>query len=185
MAAEPAVWVGKTLSGRVRVLAQLGEGGMGYVFLAEDAASGGRVVVKAPKPQMLAGPEFVARFRREITALQRLAHPHVVKILGMGEEEDVPYAVLEYLAGGSLSARQPKGPDGRPRPVAPRRLGEWLPAVAGALDFVHQQNYLHRDVKPDNILFDAAGRACPGDFGAGKVIYDRRPSAPPTVQTQP
>jgi serine/threonine protein kinase len=184
MTTEPAAWVGQTLLRRLRVLSKLGEGGMAYVFLAEDLPAGRKVVLKTPKPHFLQEPEFLARFRREVAALQQLAHPHVVPILAVGEHEGLPFALMAYLAGRSLAARQPKGKEDRPLPVDRRQLTAWLPQVAGALDYVHGKGYLHRDVKPDNILFDAAGKAFLGDFGIAKVAADRRPAEQQTVQTR-
>jgi serine/threonine protein kinase len=184
MMPDPATWVGRTLDDRWRVLDKLGEGGMAYVFLAEDLLQGMMVVLKAPKPKALQKDELIARFRHEIATLRQLVHPHIVKILDCTEHEGVPLAVLPYLSGGSLSSRQPRSRHGRPRPVDPGQLAVWLPAVAGALDYLHQQDYLHRDVKPGNILFDAANRPFLIDFGLHKVTAERRQGGHQAVQTK-
>jgi serine/threonine-protein kinase len=184
MLPDPADWVGKTLDDRFRVLSKLGEGGMAYIFLADDLVHGGKVVLKAPKPRALQKPELIARFRHEIATLQQLDHPHIVKILDGGEFEGVPLAVLPYLVGGSLTSRQRRKKSGRPLPVDPAQLATWLPAVASALDYVHQQDLLHRDVKPSNILFDDAGTAYLIDFGLHKVTAERRQASPQLVQTR-
>jgi serine/threonine protein kinase len=184
MITDPAAWVGRALDNRLRVLDKLGEGGMAYVLLAEDLVRGELVVLKAPKPKILAKPDLVARFRHEIATLQQLSHPHIVKILDCGEHEGVPLAVLPYLSGGSLLSRQPRSRSGRTLPVDPGQLAAWLPAIAGALDYLHRQDYLHRDVKPSNILFNASNQPFLIDFGLHKVTAERRLTGQRAVQTR-
>ena len=155
---------GKTLLGIYRVDRELAAGGMGSVYLAQDLNLGRRVVVKVPHGRFLAEPGFRTRFRREVTELVRLEHPHVVRILAQGEEDDVPYFVLQYLGGGSLEERIAKGPQ------APETAAQWLTTVAETLDFVHGQGVVHRDVKPGNILFDERGHVFLSDFGVVKAL---------------
>ena len=166
-------WVGKVLSGgRYRVDAKLGEGGMGAVYRAWDHNLEADVVVKVPRRALLDDAEAVTRFDREVRALVQLAHPHVVRVADVGRHEDLPFAVMQYLPGGSLEDRAELGPDGKALPVDPAELAGWLPAVAGALDFVHARGFLHRDVKPANLLFDAHGNAYLGDFGVTKALAE-------------
>jgi serine/threonine-protein kinase len=174
MIPDPADWVGKTLDDRLQVLEKLGEGGMAYIFLADDLVRGEKVVVKAPKPKALQKPDLIARFHHEIATLQHLDHPNIIKILSFGEFEGVPVAVLPYLSGGSLTSRQPKKKNGRLLPVDPAQLASWLPGIADALDYLHQQDFLHRDVKPSNSLFDERGRPFLIDFGLQKVTPERQ-----------
>ena len=155
---QAAAWVGRELSGgRYRIDAQLGEGGMGTVFRAWDKNLGTEVVVKVPHASMLQDAEFAARFAREISSLVKLSHPHIVKISDVGEQDGLPFAVMQFLPGGSLEDRQKIGPNGEVRALSPDSLKTWLPSIAEALDFVHSQGYIHRDIKPANILFDAHG----------------------------
>jgi WD40 repeat protein/serine/threonine protein kinase len=171
MTVEAASWIGQSLSGgRYKVLSQLGEGGMGYVYQARDGNLDCDVVVKVPRRSLLEDPEFAARFTREVRSLVRLVHPHIVKVQDVGQHDGLPFAVMQYLTGGSLRDRQPRGPGGTARPMPPESLRDWLPGVAGALDFIHQQRYIHRDVKPDNILFDAHGFPFLSDFGVAKAL---------------
>jgi serine/threonine-protein kinase len=156
--------------GRYSVLAKLGEGGMGYVFRAHDRNLDTDVVVKMPRRAMLEDPDFAGRFAREVRALVELAHPHIVKVSDVGEHDGLPFAVMQYLPGGSLEDRHALGGEGSPRPAEPAELSRWLPAVAAALDYAHHQGYVHRDVKPANILFDSQGNAFLGDFGVAKLI---------------
>src|SRR5690349_3622967 len=170
MATTARTWVGRDLAGgRYRVTAQLGEGGMGSVYRARDANLDADVVVKVPRASLLSDPEFVGRFAREVRALVRLAHPHIVKVTDVGECDGDPFADMQFLPGGSLEQRQ-QGPAGRRRQLGPQGLAEWLEPVAEALDYIHKQGYVHRDVKPANILFDDHGNAYLGDFGVAKAI---------------
>ena len=166
---QVATWVGRELSGgRYRVDAQLGEGGMGTVFRAWDKNLSTEVVIKVPHAAMLQDAEFAARFAREISSLVKLSHPHIVKISDVGDHDRLPFAVMQFLPGGSLEDRQKTGPNREARSLPPDSLKAWLPSIAEALDFVHSQGYIHRDVKPANILFDAHGHAYLSDFGIAK-----------------
>src|SRR5689334_236997 len=132
MPTETADWVGLTLDGRYAVAARLGEGGMGFVYRARDTRLNCDVVVKVPRAAMLADAGFRERFRAEVGALVRLAHPHVVRVTDFGQHDGVPFAVMQFLPGGSLDDRRPKDADGHPKPVPARTLAHWLPAVADA-----------------------------------------------------
>src|SRR5438105_12461441 len=151
MPTETADWVRLTLDGRYAVAAKLGEGGMGFVYRAHDARLNCDVVVKVPRAAMLEDAGFRRRFQDEVRALVQLAHPHVVKVSDFGQHDGVPFAVMQFLPGGSLEDRRPKDAAGHPKAVAPRTLGEWLQPVADALDFIHKHGYVHRDIKPANI----------------------------------
>lgn len=173
MAADNLKWVGTALdNGRFEVKSKLGEGGMGFVYKAFDNALQDDVVIKVPRRSMLDDPEFKERFDRENRALVKLQHPHVVSIIFVGEHGDLPYVVMRFLAGGDLKERQEKY-DG----VLPMEdFKTWLPQVASALDFVHVEGYIHRDVKPANILFDARGNVFLSDFGVAKVVAENKKS---------
>src|SRR5579864_3941998 len=115
MPTKTADWIGLELSGgRYQVTAKLGEGGMGFVYRAHDRSLDYDVVIKAPRRAMLADPDFAARFSREIRSLVRLVHPHIVKVSDVGEHDGLPFAVMQYLPGGSLRDRQRHEPDGTP-----------------------------------------------------------------------
>jgi serine/threonine protein kinase len=161
-------WVGtKIAEGRYKILGRIGQGSMGRVYLASDCHLQIDVVVKFPlaADEVTAGPAFLDRFAREVRSLIHLSHPHIVKVFDVGEHEGHPFVVMEFLAGGSLKDRLASGPGGEWAAMPVRSLVEWLPEVAKALDFVHSQKHIHRDVKPANILFDRHGNAFLGDFG--------------------
>jgi serine/threonine-protein kinase len=186
MATETTNWVGASLSGkRYKVTAKLGEGGMGVVYRARDRNLNCDVVIKVPRLAMLQEPEFAGRFAREIRSLVRLVHPHIVKITDVVAYDDVPFAVMQFLSGGSLRDRQPLDGKGQAQPRPPEELQHWLADVASALDFIHSQQFIHRDVKPDNILFDEHGNVYLSDFGIAKALAERVPAEKKTILTNP
>src|SRR6267378_6027024 len=133
MGADTAQWVGVHLSGgRYEVRSKLGAGGMGDVYRAYDHHLGCEVVIKVPKRLLLEDGEFAGRFAREVRSLVRLAHPNIVRVIDVGEQGGLPFAVMQYLSGGSLRDRQRRGDVGRfskpahplARPLA--ELSEWL-----------------------------------------------------------
>jgi serine/threonine-protein kinase len=155
---------------RYVITAKLGEGGMGSVYRALDRNLDSDVVIKIPRQAMMEDPEFAARFTREIRSLVKLSHPHIVKVTDVGTWEKTPFAVMQFLPGGSLEDRRRRDREGRASPFEPKQIPRWLDAVALALDYIHAQGYVHRDVKPGNILFDAEGHAFLSDFGVAKVL---------------
>jgi len=166
-------WLGLEIAkGRYKILGRIGQGSMGQVYLAYDHNLKTDVVLKFPvaADNAPAGPEFLDRFAREIRSLVQLSHPHVVRVFDVGELEGHPFLVMEFLAGGSLKDRIPRGPHGELLPMPPPSLSDWLLDIAKALDFVHAQKHIHRDVKPANILFDRHGNAFLTDFGIIKAL---------------
>jgi formylglycine-generating enzyme len=166
--------IGRVLGGRYRIERLLGAGGFGSAYLAIDGnfapatAAVRRVVVKIPHAERTTtGTDGLPKdFAKEAGALTRLSHAHIVKVLDVGEEPDTPFLVLDYAAGGTLDDRLRSGGG---RQSVEEVLG-WLPDVARALDYIHAQDVLHRDVKPSNILFDHGGSALLADFGIVKVF---------------
>jgi serine/threonine protein kinase len=159
------------IAGRYRIISQLGEGGMGVAYRAWDNEHDVPVVVKMPKADKASDSDFIERFKREIKAMAGLTHPHIVPIVGYGQDIDGrPYVAMRFLPGGSLSDRRRRGPDKQTLPSHPSLLHQWLPSISDALDVVHRAGLVHRDVKPDNIFFDARWNAFLGDFGVAKVI---------------
>lgn len=171
MNSNPAPWQGGELAaGRYQLGESLGLGGMSHVYRAHDRHLGIDVIVKAPRQAMLEDPAFAHRFRQEIRSLVRLNHPHIVDVLDVGQHAETPFAVMRYLSGGTLAERC-RDRQGRAMALLPESLNYWLPEIADALDFVHAQGYVHRDVKPDNILFDTHGNPYLSDFGVAKVLF--------------
>ncbi len=160
-------WVGQTLSGgRYRVDAKISESRTELIYKGWDRNLNADVAIKAPRKARFDDPTFARRFTFEIRSLAMLSHPNIVKAIDLGELDGLPFAVMPYLSGGTLAQRLVVGPEGH------RLLGSvmnWLPGIAAALDFIHANGYIHRNVKPTNILFDAEGRPYLIDFGIAKV----------------
>src|SRR4051812_8104456 len=145
---------------RYRVTKRLASGGMAEVFFAEQALLGRPGGIKVLHQHLSKDPEVCERFRREAEASAQLVHPHIVPILDYGAVEDTVYTVMPYLSGGSLADQVVKL-----RTVEPATAAAAIAQVACALDYAHRRGVVHRDVKPDNILFDEDGSAYLTDFG--------------------
>ena len=173
--------IGQLLDDRYEVQKSLDRGGMGTVYLAWDRTLERQVVVKIPHASLMADRTFRERFLQEIRDLSTHEHPAILSIVdsgshGAGERgpTDLPYAVVQYLRGGDLRERITKQGGQQTR----EEILEWLPTIAGALDAVHRNGSLHRDVKPANILFDGEGHAVLSDFGIATAIGAADPDAP-------
>lgn len=174
-----ADWTGTLVEGRYRITSLLGVGGMGTAYQARDERMNRTVVIKVPHPALLADEGFRKRFEHEIRSLTTLEHPHVVKAFDVGVHGGVPYAVLQHLGGGSLADKL--GKSGGKMPA--NDVIRWLPGVAEALDFIHGQGMVHRDVKPANILFDEAGHSFVADLGIAKARSGQHTGLTQTGQT--
>ena len=150
---------------RYELLALAGSGGMAEVYLARDVVLDREVALKLLKARYAQDEEFVERFRREAKSAASLASPYVVPIFDRGETEDGTYYIaMEYVPGGTLKDRiHSTGA------LAPRVATEVGLQAAQALKSAHEKGIVHRDVKPDNILFAASGHAKVVDFGIARA----------------
>lgn len=177
---DSADWTGYEIADRrYQVTHRMGQGGMATVYHACDRRLRTEVVIKVPLARMLAVPEFAARFSREIRSMTEFSHPHIVHVLDVGSHEDLPFAVLQYLSGGSLEDRlRPEAAfagastedDAGWQAAEPASLVHWLSKIAAALDYIHTKGVVHRDVKPGNILFDEDDNPYLTDFGIVKAL---------------
>ncbi|MGB0386098.1 MAG: AAA-like domain-containing protein [Ardenticatenaceae bacterium] len=162
--------------GRYEIKDELGKGGMGVVYLAHDPRLGRDVALKVLSDDLVDDPRFHHRFEREAKTIAGLEHSAIVPVYGFGEDEGQPYLVMRYMAGGSLHTRLQKGR------LALGEVCQILTRLAGALDKVHEKGYIHRDIKPPNILFDEAGEAFLADFGVARLVV---PGEVTVVGTRP
>jgi eukaryotic-like serine/threonine-protein kinase len=151
------------LAGRYRVLRELGRGGMGRVFVADDLRRGGSVAVKVLHPEF-AAILGATRFHREIEILSRLSHPSIVPVLDSDEAGALLYLVMPYVAGETLGQRLER--EGHLSLDAVLRIAGH---VAEAIDYAHSRGIIHRDIKPANILLSNE-RAIVCDFGVARAI---------------
>lgn len=162
-AAAPRPHLPRTF-GDYELLEELGRGGMGVVYRARQVSLGRIVALKLMLRGELATADDLARFRSEAQAAARLDHPHIVRVLEVGEHAGQPYFTMQYIGGTTLSRRLADGP------LPPREAAELLLPVCQAIDFAHGQGVLHRDLKPSNILIDEQGRPHVSDFGLAKRV---------------
>jgi predicted Ser/Thr protein kinase len=155
------------IKGRYRVGRRLGEGGMAIVYAGHDLSLGRDVAIKTLRPQYAADKSFRARFAREGRAAASLSHPNIIDVFDVGDEGDTPYLVMELIRGQPLKAII-----AAEAPFHPDDVAELLEQIGGALDYAHAKGYVHRDVKPGNILVDEHGRARIVDFGIAKGLAD-------------
>jgi eukaryotic-like serine/threonine-protein kinase len=170
--AEPIAPLAAALAGRYAIEGIVGRGGMATVYQALDQKHGRQVAIKVLRPDLTAafGSE---RFLREIGIAARLAHPHIVPLIDSGETEGLLYYVSQYVPGGSLRDRL----DREPRLSLKDAIQIVREAGAG-LDYAHRNGFVHRDVKPENILF-ADGHAVLADFGIARAFAN--PGGGPVV----
>ena len=173
--AEPAI---PAILGDYRLLREIGRGGMGVVFEAEQITLGRRVALKVLQGAARAA---VDRFRREAQAAGRLHHTNIVPVFGVGEEAGHHFYVMPFIEGEGLDVwlarqTQPIARGGNdtavttPHSVDRRQIVAWMLQVADALAYAHAQGVLHRDIKPGNLLLDRQGKVWVTDFGLAKLF---------------
>jgi len=146
---------------RYRGPEQIGRGGMGDIYRATDSVLGRVVAIKILADSYAHDESVRERFTREALSAARLSgEPNTVTIYDVGEHDDRPYIVMEYLGGGSLDDVL-RGGGAQP----PERVFTWLEEAARALDAAHRERVVHRDVKPANLMLDSEGHVHVADFG--------------------
>jgi Protein kinase domain len=168
--------VGRVIADRYLILARLGEGGMGRVYLAEHVKMNRQCAIKVMNPSLVSDSESSQRFAREASNAARILHPNVAAVFDYGEADKVVYLVMEYVDGESLSSILQK--DGA---LDPRRAIDLARQVADGLHAAHELGIVHRDLKPDNVIVtrNRAGKeiAKVVDFGIAKAMNDSKEDA--------
>ena len=155
----------QALAGRYSLRREIGRGGMGIVYLAQEVRLDRPVALKLLPPEMAAQPALRERFLREARTAAKLSHPNIVPIYAVDEVDGFVFFTMMFVEGETLGERvRERGP------LPPREAARILREVAWALAYAHGQGVVHRDVKPDNILIEAgSGRALVTDFGIAHV----------------
>ena len=159
--------IGRVLGDRYRLVTALGTGASAHVYLADDVSLHRRVAIKVLHPALAGDSAFLKRFRAEAQAVAALNHPNILQVYDWGEEDGVPYLVLEFLAGGSL--REVYDTGALLSPAQAVQVG--IEAAAG-LDYAHRRGLVHRDIKPANLLFGADRRLRIADFGLARALAE-------------
>ena len=162
-----ATLTGKLLDHRYQVGRRLGEGGMSYVYRAQDVENGTAVAVKILLPRLSRDPAAVERLRREATIATRLSHPNVCPILRMGEADRMIYLVMPYLEGEPLSEHETRR--------GPFPLTEAIPLLVQmcqGLQHAHDLQVVHRDLKPENVMLVPDGASDTGEPRYQAVVMD-------------
>ncbi len=162
----------RAAGGRYRIFRRLATGGMASVYIAKHGELGRALVVKVLLGHLARDAEMRERFRREAESSAQLFHPHICSILDYGEMDGTVYLVMPFMAGGSLADVIVR--DGT---VAPSVAAAAAAQVASGLDYAHRHGVVHRDIKPDNVLFDEDGNALITDFGIATARFHQRLTA--------
>ena len=147
-----------------RILSPIGEGGMASVFLAVQESLDREVALKVMSPALAANAEFASRFLTEGKITAKLQHPNLVTVYDIGSHAGVYYLAAEYIPGGTLKDRISQGG------LSVAHILDIATDIAQGLDFAHEKGFVHRDVKPGNVLFRKDGRVVLADFGIAKAM---------------
>src|SRR6516164_3074499 len=153
-----------TRVGAYEIVALIGSGGMGEVYLAKDTKLGRDIALKILPASFTNDPERVARFRREAQVLASLNHPHIGAIYGLEEVNGTQFLVLELVDGESLDKRIARGP------IPVDEALDIAKQIAEALEAAHEKGIIHRDLKPANIALTKDGSVKVLDFGLAKAV---------------
>lgn len=157
--------IGQVFSGRYEIIERVGGGGMALVYKALDLLLNRFVAVKVLRQQFMHDEEFIRRFRREAQSAASLSHPNIVSIYDVGQDGEVQYIVMEYIEGRDL--------DEVIKERAPLPVEEAVriaSQISDALDHAHNNQIIHRDIKPHNILIGRNGRVKVTDFGIARAV---------------
>jgi serine/threonine protein kinase len=151
----------------IEIETKLGRGGMGTVYLGRQVSLDREVAVKVLASELADDPQFLERLEREARVMARMRHPNIVAVHDFQRTEDGAAIVMEFVEGGSLRERLFQHPHGLPVAEAVRILRQ----IAAGLEAAHASGVIHRDMKPENVLIDAAGMARVTDFGLALPMH--------------
>ncbi len=157
--------IGKRISGRYKIKDMIGGGGMANVYLAHDMILDRDVAVKMLRLDFANDDEFIRRFHREAQSATSLAHPNIVSIYDVGEEDGLYYIVMEYVDGQTLKQYIQQH-----APVPVEEALDIMQQLTSAISHAHHNHIVHRDIKPHNILIDSSGTVKITDFGIAMAL---------------
>ncbi|GAM14200.1 Stk1 family PASTA domain-containing Ser/Thr kinase [Mesobacillus selenatarsenatis] len=157
--------IGKRISGRYKIKDMIGGGGMANVYLAHDMILDRDVAVKMLRLDFANDEEFIRRFHREAQSATSLAHPNIVSIYDVGEEDGLYYIVMEYVDGQTLKQYIQQH-----APVPVEEALDIMKQLTSAISDAHHNHIVHRDIKPHNILIDSSGTVKITDFGIAMAL---------------
>ena len=157
--------LGKILGGRYELLEKTGGGGMAVVYKAKCHLLNRYVAVKILRPDLVENEEFVERFKRESQSAASLSHPNIVNMYDVGQENDIHYIVMEYVDGMTL-----KDYIRRKGRLSSEEAVRIACQICAGLHHAHENNIVHRDIKPQNILINKEGIAKVADFGIARAV---------------
>jgi serine/threonine protein kinase len=163
---RPPLSSGPLFAGRYEIVEELGRGGMGVVSRARDTRLPRDVAIKVPLH--IHGPDSLRRFFKEAEAAAKLDHPHICRILDLGEADGLPYIVLAFIDGKTLAEVVDH------RPVDPTRAAKIIRRIARTIQFAHDRGIIHRDLKPTNLMISPHRELIVMDFGLARVEGDDR-----------
>jgi len=161
--------VREALTAEYEIIEELGRGGMALVYRARDRQLEREVAIKVLPFSLAFDAEFVERFQREARTAAQLEHPNIIPIYRVGRSGRVIYFVMKYLRGGSLSTVLHER-----KKLTPPEIRRLLLEAGGALGYAAQRGIVHRDIKPDNIMFDEFGQCLLTDFGIAKAASGQK-----------
>ncbi|HET7425262.1 MAG TPA: protein kinase [Gemmatimonadales bacterium] len=161
--------VREALASEYEIIEELGRGGMAMVYRARDRHLEREVAIKVLPFSLAFDAEFVERFQREARTAAQLEHPNIIPIYRVGRSGRVIYFVMKFLRGGSLSTVMAER-----RKLTPPEIRRLLVEAGGALGYAAQRGIVHRDIKPDNFMFDEFGQCVLTDFGIAKAASGQR-----------
>ena len=158
--------IGTVLAARYEILKLLGQGGMGAVYKARDTELDRIVAIKLIRPELAKNPEVLRRFKQELILARQVTHRNVIRIFDLGQADGFKFITMEYLEGQDL--REVLREKGK---LTPEEAARIILQICGALEAAHGEGVIHRDLKPQNIMMDANGRAYVMDFGIARSAY--------------
>jgi serine/threonine protein kinase len=170
----PPAAAGQRQIGKYLIKGELGRGGMGAVYLAEQPGLGREVAIKELILSPAADPTALMRFLQEAQVMARTSHPNLVQVHDLEQIGDANYIVLEFVRGKSLRDRLNQGPIPLPQTFAV------MHGVLQALDYAHRHAIVHRDMKPENVLLSDEGNVKVADFGIARLTDDSGPGSTAT-----